>query len=503
MKKPSNSKQVAKRFGVAETLTLIFSYPRPFQKLVENADATDELSRKLGFSETNYNLIIKDFLETEGLKSEDVNRLKVAFSVSNLHQANLIIEWDHGKKRIILSDALLELIRLSDSRLIKELTSVEYKGLLDELKRLRLELKSSPSTTSDNYFDLRYAIFSHIRRIRNAVKNNEIKFRQISEKLAEISLGVTDNDSIFAAAKRDMYFQASKIYERHILPTVNFLNENLRLEGGNLFDVLNDIINIFVMLKEHSSADELVLSALNLSNAYKPLEKISGDVRQFLSINRDNARAFNAFEHINSILAENLSATTGMSLRNKELCGDKKLQELFNFYRHVGGSKGLQMQNAMRFNESSAFINSMKTEVDQFLELKKLIITHELEDTVCNHNNVSSATANDLKRAESLTSLIKDMPLRPTDDLYNMIHERLCNALQDYSFFDLNVAMEMINKRDLVDTKLHLKPTGFIDLIEIDDRLFQYRVRKLLKVTVDETNADSCHADHKQEIIYE
>lgn len=461
---------------------MIFSNPKPFQRLVENADANNELSRKLGFSETTYNLIIRDFLNTDGLKSEDANRLKVAFSVSNLRQTNLIIEHDRGKKRIIFSDALLELVRLSDTRLIKELTDVEYKGLLDELKRLRCELKLFTDTSSDTYFDLRYAIFSHIRRIRNSVKNNEIKFSQISEKLADISVGITDTDATFAAAKRDMYFQASKIYDRHIQPTVNFLNENLRIEGGNLFDVLNDIINTFIVLKEHTSADELVMSSLNLSNAYKPLEKISADVRQFLSINRNNARAFNAFEHVSEILSEALDKTKGMSLRNKELCKNKELQEIFDFYRYADGTKALQMQNAMRFNESPSFVKSMQTEVEQYLELKNLIASYELEDTVASQNGVTSITHNDLKRAESFSSVMKEMPLRQTEDLYKLLHERLSKALPDYSFYDLNVGMQMISCRDLDQSNLLLHPTGNMKTIDIGDKVYQYRVRKLLEV---------------------
>ena len=495
MKTPINSKQVVKRFGVAETLTMIFSYPRPFQRLIENADANDELSRKLGFSETNYNLIIKDFLETDGLKNEDVNRLKVAFSVSNMQQANLIIEYDRGKKRIVFSDALMELVRLSDARLIRELTDVEYKGLLDELRRLRGELKKFSDTDSDSYFDLRYAIFSHIRRIRNSVKNNEIKFSQISEKLADISVGITATDATFAAAKRDMYFQASKIYERHIQPTVNFLNENIRVVGGNLFNVLNDIINTFIMFGEYTSADELVMSSLNLSNAYKPLEKISDDVRQFLSINRNNARAFNAFERVGSIVTDALEKTKSRSLRNKELCKNKDLQKIFDFYRYADGTKALQIQNAMRFSESSSFIKSMQTEVEQYLELKNLITSYELEKTVVSQNGVAPTTVNDLRRAESFANVMREMPLRKTHDLYKLLHERLSTALEDYSFYDLNVAMQMISDRDLKNSNLLINPTGFIDIIDIDDHIYQYRIRKLRDITpnnaVDETTTQS------------
>ena len=493
MKTPINSKQVVKRFGVAETLTMIFSYPRPFQRLIENADANDELSRKLGLSETNYNLIIKDFLETDGLKNEDINRLKAAFSVSNLQQANLIIEYDRGKKRIVFSDALLELIRLSDTRLIRELTDVEYKGLLDELRRLRRELKKFSDTSSDNYFDLRYAIFSHIRRIRNSVKNNEIKFSQISEKLADISVGITATDATFAAAKRDMYFQASKIYERHIQPTVSFLDENVRVRGGNLFDVLNDIVNTFTVLKEYSSADELVMSSLNLSNAYKPLEKISDDVRQFLSINRNNARAFNAFERVRSSVADALEKTKSKSLRNKELCKNKDLQSIFDFYRYADGTKALQIQNAMRFNESPSFIKSMQTEVEQYLELKNLITSYELESTIISQNGVSPTTVNDLRRAGAFASIMSKMPLRKTDDLYKLLHERLSTALEDYSFYDLNVAMQMISDRDLRNSDLLIHPTGFIDIIDIDDHIYQYRIRKLrdtnIANAIDETTS--------------
>lgn len=482
MKKIINSKQVNKRFGVAETLTMIFSYPKPFQRLIEVADENNELSRKLGFSETNFNLIVKDFLETDGLKNEDVNRLRVAFSVANLRQANLIIEHDRGKKRIVFSEALIELVRLSDTRLIRELTDVEYKGLLDELKRLRGELKRFSEVDSESYYDLRYAIFSHIRRIRNAVKNNEIKFGQISEKLADISLGITDTDANFSAAKRDMYFQASKIYDRHIQPTVNFLNENLRIKGGNLFDVLNDIINTFTALKEHTSADELIMSSLNLSNAYKPLEKISADVRQFLSINRQSARTFNAFEHVGAIIDRALDDTKGMSLRNKDLGKNAELQSIFDFYRYVGGAKSLQMQNTIRFSESASFIDSMKTEVEQYLELKKLISSYELETTFESQNGVTSISANDLKRAEVFSVVMMEMPLRKTGDLYRMLHERLSSALPDYSFYDLNVALQMVCERNLNDSGLYLNPTGFIKTMEIEGRTYQYRVRRLKEV---------------------
>lgn len=480
MKSPNNKNQVTKRFGVSQTIALIFSYPKPFLRLIDSSDSKDESVRKFGYSETEFNKLVIDFLASENIRSDEATRIKIAFSVDNLMQANLIVSRINSEKRIVLSDALIELLRLSDARLIKEISNIEYKGLLDELKRLAKELKHTTSIDGENYYDLKYQIFKHVRRIRNAIKNNELKFNQISERLAEISGGITDTDAKFSIAKREMYNQASKIYDRHIQPTVNFINANMRVKGGNLFDVLRGICTSFRIIEEFSAAEELEMYALNLSTAYKPLEKISADVKQFLSINRNSARAFNAFESISSILAESLEGTKSISLRNKELRKNIALQEAFDFYRYVDGSKGLSMQNSIRFNESPAFINSMKTEVEQLIELKSSVVSYQLEATNALSASEEEKKASDLNRARAFASFIDGMPLRETSDLYNLLHERLSGILKDYSFFDLNVAMKMITEGNLEKQNLLLKPTGYMEIMEIEDKLYQYRIRKLI-----------------------
>ncbi|WP_210498938.1 hypothetical protein [Vibrio crassostreae] len=479
MSKSKQGSVVVKKFGTAETISAVFGKPQLFQSLIEQSDLSGDTSHQMGFSQTKYELLLREFLSTHG--ASDVSRYKALYSLENLKQANLLIDWDRGNKRLTFCESFIELVRLSDERLIRELTDIEYRGMLEEMKRLRDKLRETglASVDEEYYFDIRHAMFNHLRKIRTAIRTNEVKFNTISQKLAEISSGITHDEVAYGKAKREMYAKASKLYERHIKPTVEFLDKGAKVEGGNLFVVLNDIKEIFTKRLEHSHADELIFSSLNLSNSYKPIEKIANEVRKFLSITRGNARAFNAFEKVHRSINLALKEIKGSSMKSKTLMRNQELVEIFDFYKGAEGTGALKAQSGLLFADNPVFFKNMKLELEQLRALKGVIEAEQVVDAeVIQDEKKISKELSDQKRADLLTSIVRKMDLRETGDLYSLLHERLTATLPQYSFFDLNVAKRGIVKR-ADEEGLIVVPTGFRQEVEHNNKNYTYNVRRL------------------------
>lgn len=479
MTKKVKNNGVDKRFGCAETLSKIFEKPQLFQSLIHQADQSGDTGRQMGFSQTKFEILLNDFLSTYG--ANDVNRYKAIYSLENLKQANLLVDWDKGNKRLTFSDSFIELIRLSDERLIRELTSVEYRGMLEETRRLRDRLKETGLKEVDEeyYLDIRSAMFNHLRKMRTAIRTNEVKFNTLSQKLADLSTGITVDEVEYAKCKREMFSSASKLYERHIKPTVEFLDKSIKVEGGNLFDVLSDIIEIFSARMEDEFVEELTFSMLNLSNSYKPIEKIAREVKKFLSISRNNARAYNAFEQINARIGDAVKELKNASMRSKTLTRNQDLVDVFDFYRNADGTTNIRAQNTILWSENKSFFDNMQLEVQQLLALKGVAQTLELieVESIENTKKVKKELS-DKARANQLIQLVGKMELRETSDVYALLHERLKTTLPQYSYFDLNVAKRGLEAR-AKECGLQLVSTGFRETLENKGKNYTYNVRKL------------------------
>ncbi|MBY6094676.1 hypothetical protein [Ferrimonas balearica] len=481
--KKGKSAAINKRFSPADTLSIIFSRPQMFMRLIREADNNRETGNRMGYSQTRYEMYLKDFLATDG--ADDKARFMAAMSLENLSQAGLLVEHDKGKSRLVFADAFIELMRQCDPNLIRELTSVEYRGFLEEAHRLsRLLGKNAHVTSGDEYYqDVRYSFFQHLLRIRSAIRTNATKFHTISEKLAELSENIVSSDRLFAHKKREMYGQASRIYERHVKPTVEFLNEAVHVPGGNLFETLASVQAVFKRRGEFEHAGELQRVALNLSNNYKKLEVTAETIRHFLSITRENALAFNAFEAINEAMEEITDTVKGRSLRAKSLANSRDITELFDFYQGAEGTKALKLQSSLVFSESQTYYDALRADIDQMLAAHGVAVDLELvdrdwEDAV-DGKRIKKAMS-DLQRAKLLVKLLDEMEFRPTKDLYGLLHDRLSTLLPGYSFFDLNVAMRGITKATDGKTVV-IEPTAHTKLIELDGRTYRYNIRHLLE----------------------
>lgn len=481
MSNAKTSNRVEKKFKTSITLQYIFERPQLFQKLIEQSDLTGDTCHQMGFSQYKYELLLREFLVTHA--ADEQARYKGVCSLENLKQCNLLIDWDKGNKRLTFCDGFIELIRLSDetNKLIKEVSDIEYKGMLEEMKRLRDKLSESglKSTDEDLYYDVRHAIFNHLRRIRSSIRTNEIKFETISKRLADMSSGITDDEIAYAKAKREMYSNASKIYERHIKPTVEFLDKSSRIEGGNLFVVLNDIGEIFNKRREYSHAEELQFSTLNLSNSYKPIETIAREVRKFLSITRDNARAYNAFEKIGEHLTNAINDIKGKSMNSRTLVRNTELLDVFNFYQGAEGTGALNAQSQIVFSDNPVFFKNMRLELQQLTALKGEIKELEIVDVELRSDTKAlNKEVSDYERAVTLSKILQKMELRETGDLYALLHDRLESTLPQYSFFDLDTAKRRITEK-VNEDGFRIVPTGFREQIQIGDKSCTYNVRKL------------------------
>ena len=119
--KNSTNGGTTKRLSAEATLSYLFSQPALLQDLVRYSDENTESKRKFGFSQYTYESLMAEKMSY--LSNADKVKYRTCFEIENLYQANLIVEWDKGQNRIVFHNSVIELVRMTDERLIKDLTN--------------------------------------------------------------------------------------------------------------------------------------------------------------------------------------------------------------------------------------------------------------------------------------------------------------------------------------------------------------------------------------------
>ncbi|KKL12556.1 hypothetical protein LCGC14_2534590, partial [marine sediment metagenome] len=276
------------------------------------------------------------------------------------------------------------------------------------------------------------------------------------------------------------------LYDRHIKPTMMFLNPDTRLpDGSNLFETLESMVSLLEKNDEQSLADQLFRSSISLNALHKPIQAVAQEVEHFLRKTRRGMAQYNAMEHFYGKLRSLKDDTETLSLRRKWLEGG-------DFARRVGFLVGLRAQQRPKhyaFGESASYYQLLFSELN--LRLADLIRTAEvpvLEEVEGSgrHPRV------DVQRINQLYQWLETLELRPTQDLVQELHGRLENFIPGYRFPDLLAALNRLVNSPPKGMQV-ITTNRFRTLKQTPEtEQFVYRKRRLLDdISKTETEADN------------
>ena len=426
---------MSKRFSTLDTTRLLFDHPKILFRLIERMDRNE--ARYVRESD----LVAEVMDYTLSLSKADRDRVRLALTTDNLFRSGLVIDIikAEGERRLILQDALINLMRACNASLYQEITDARLRGHLVTLRdvRNRLEL-SSFSEADPDFTELRDDLNERVSQLIGLLRQNVLRMQTISAQFAELSGDASRAPDKYLEFRQNLLEQIVTLYERHIKPTLVFLNPDTRLpDGSNLFETLEAMVRLLENHGDHSLADQLFRSSLSLNALYKPIQAVAQEVEHFLRKTRRGMVQYNAMEHFYNQLRELKGETETLSLRRKWLEGG-------SFARSTGFLIGLRAQQRPKhyaFGNSSSYYQLLFSELD----LRLADLRRKAEVPVLQQVAGSGRHARvDVQRINQLYQWLEALELRPTTDLVRELHGRLDGFIPGYRFPDLLAALNRL-----------------------------------------------------------
>lgn len=426
---------MSKRFSTLDTTRLLFDHPRILFRLIERMDRREQ--RYVLESD-----LVAEVMEySRNLGRADRDRVRLALNTDNLFRSGLVIDIvkADGERRLVFQEALLNLMRACNASLYQELTDARLRGHLVTLRDVRDRLELSTFSESDpDFTELRDDLNERVSQLIGLLRQNVIRMQSISTQLADMSGDASRVPDRFPEFRQNLFEQIVTLYERHIKPTLVFLNPDTRLaDGSNLFETLEAMVAQLEGHGDHELADQLFRSSLSLNALYKPIQAVAREVEHFLRKTRRGMVQYNAMEHFYAQLRELKGETETLSMRRKWLEGGE-------FARGTGFLLGLRAQARPKhyaFGSSASYYQLMFSELDLRLsDLRRqdeIPVLQEVEGS-------ARQTHVDLQRIRQLYDWLETLRLRPTGDLVRELHGRLDGFMPGYRFPDLLAALNRL-----------------------------------------------------------
>ncbi|MCH8498647.1 MAG: hypothetical protein LAT63_09225 [Marinobacter sp.] len=477
---------MSKRFSTLDTTRLLFEHPRILFRLIERMDRHE--SRYILESD-----LLQEVLSYSApLGKADKDRLRLALNTDNLFRSGLVIDIvkAEGERRLVFQDALINLMRACNASLYQELTDARLRGHLVTLRDVRNRLEVSSFNNADpDFTELRDDLNERVSQLIGLLRQNVLRMQTVSAQLADLSGDASRAPERFLEFRQNLFEQIVTLYDRHIKPTLVFLNPDSRLpDGSNLFETLNGMVQQLERNDHHELADQLFRSAISLNALYKPIQTIAQEVEHFLRKTRQGMVQYNAMEHFYGQLRTLKDETETLSLRRKWLEGA-------DFARGTGFLIGLRAQQRPKhyaFGASTSYYQLLFSELSlRLADLKRAAEVPQLASL----SAASRDSRVDVERIQKLYQWLETLPLRPTEDLVQELHGRLDGFIDGYRAPDLLAALNrLVNSppagfQVITSNRFRTLSTG-----QDPQQQFVYRKRRLAATTTQATAEEKTHA---------
>lgn len=475
---------MSKRFSTLDTTRLLFEHPKILFRLIERMDRS-------GDRYVRENEMVMDVLDyTRPLNRSDRDRLLLALSPENLFRTGLVIDIIKagGERRLVFQNALLDLMRACNASLYQELTDARLRGHLVTLRDVRTSLEASSFNAADpDFTELTDDLNERVSELIGLLRQNVLRMQTISGQLSDMSGEASRAPERFAEFRQNLFEKIVTLYDRHIKPTLVFLNPDTRLpDGSNLFETLDEVVKLLERNEYHELADQIARSSLSLNALHKPIQVVGQEVEHFLRKTRRGMVQYNAMEHFFQQLRELKTETETLNLRKKWLKGSE-------FARSTGFLMGLRAQGRPRhyaFGASSSYYQLLFSE----LTLRLQDLKRKSEIPALENLESSRGRGIDIDRINTLYQWLETLQLRPTEDLVRELHGRLDGFIEGYRFPDLLGALNrLVNATPAqfrVVTTNRLSVLEPAEGFENPDEYFVYRKRRLEEFNEQEGASD-------------
>jgi len=452
-----------------KTVMLMIEHKNIFLDLIDVMDegtAGEEVPTRL------YESKVMMLLDSLGDIKSDRQKIEAAFDVRNLVRASLIMHHDIKRGVIIFAPFLIELFRHFDKSRLRQLSSTDLEALRDSFNSSLEKLRDLTvmEEGNDTFEDELKLLRERIRFAQGKIKESVDSLYGQTLRLAEIVEGMSLENLDEVKQAQGALQAITRIYGRHVLPTLQFLNEREPLKKG--LPALTALVRISEMFRDAKLPKlvQQVLYAVASIRSYRhDVEVISKSLQRYV---HQNERQRREYDQIESVFNDLLSACRELhdgKLRGNLLPMDHEVLERLPTFR---GMKRQRSESKIEWYNVDHWLHLQEHLRSNLDSLRNALITTATVEPI-DEEVLAARRASDVRR-KLIGALVEAWPLQVGPDAHESLHAHLAKQISDYEIADLVEGVSWLKHRE----DIVLTPRFQVGVIEDDrQKLTYYKLR--------------------------
>lgn len=452
------------------TLILLIEHKDMMFKLI---DYMDKNQRKDLPAEVFFNSIhVK--LGSMSSKKEKY-RLNDAFELDNLIKTGIVSEFNKSRGTIAFQPAVLDIFRMFDKERVRGLRSADLENIRIQLENAYDRLKTL-NFADDNiaFLEQHDHLFDLLRRINSQIQNNTAHLQYETDRLSK---RLDHNQEMLSLdesrQQREMLVQVKKIYDREIIPTLEFLNVREYSKTKAPLTIIDDIVKLYDIRGYEDDSYYIDQYKLSVLSHYKAVEKVKQTLQRYLHQERRHRLTYDAIEKAYLNLQALAQSTFTESLKDKYIFKAMEQETLYfqGLKTHSSGQEACiewhERNHSVYFNEYLINQNARKRS-DSSAEIKTF------------NKKPQNDPGNAVKRR--VKQLVERCDIEPPiDDLYVVMHQLLLENLpQDYQLQYLLYGVSCFKQRHGGKFKVQVSFDRSERSIRHQNQVLEYNKRELV-----------------------
>lgn len=434
-------------------ITRIIEHRELFTQLVayiEEHDGDVEIPSRL------YRSIVRQAIQGEEAQGNDreCERIRYTLAEDNLLRERLIIRKDPARGTLVLAPFLVDMLRHFDVGRMRGLSQAELEDLRNDLNQslsafqeLSIDLENEDFT--DELRLLRRRIQDTLGKMQESVAALEAQGDNLAEQVEQQDIGSLEG----ATETRKALEHINRIYQRYILPALEFLDPKTRFKKG--VAATTAIRRIAALAQESDYPglnEEMQLSANAIQSYVKDIDALRLSLERYVRQDRQQRQQYDAIERAFNVIR---IAT--------EERHDDNFRNMYIPVRHPaiqspGTFLGIRR---MRFNRLEWCDIDHRADIEEFTDRRIKELREQLDQAGSvavdpQRNRVTATELREELRHGKIQTLLKEWII-PADcnDLHASLHHHLGQRLEDYTLHDLLDALDWVMA--LPDFRFHAR----------------------------------------------
>lgn len=419
-----------------QTLIALLNQKHVFFFLMDRVEGSENPSMEFKISEYESALVHQN----RRLESVERKRLHDTLCIENLERNGLISYLDKRTGRFRLQDFVLEMLRHLDSKRLRELSSAELNQLMKQLEECYRQVSDNKIMWIPNeptFEEMLESVYYCLQHVASKLKSNIRALRGQTERLAQIVDEREFTDLERTDQVRFALQEILRIHERHVTPTLQFLDERLDIRRSNteLFGnsapmaLVKKIIGRF---SEHNQMDHVTrLQRIHFHILLMGREvgDIAKSLDTYVKYAETERRRYNRTEQLYNELKEAVFEKQTGQLRDYLL---KPSNPIFNHMRPLGNLKTYSRSQSSNINWP---LGRGTRALEEILRVR--LENEALRPKISSTTTASPVTEDEILQRMIIEKLLKALKNfnygRDYDDIYEALHDHLCKYYDDHS----------------------------------------------------------------------